>query len=154
MDDGARLAADKADENLAIQIKAIKRLTIAAFNRLDHRFQRKGQVLIPKAQIGEEELMGLVLDAGAEDLKSDEESWEILTPVEKFDAVVEAVHKRKLEPSSARLTYVPLTLVPVTDESLAKRVIHLVEALDEHDDVQRVHSNFDIPDEMMTKLQG
>ncbi|MFZ4695192.1 MAG: YebC/PmpR family DNA-binding transcriptional regulator [Verrucomicrobiia bacterium] len=119
-----------------------------------HRFQRKGQILVPKAQIGEEELMTLVLDAGAEDIKSDEETWEILTPVEKFDSVLEVVQKKKLEPSSARLTYVPLMLVPVADESLAKRVIHLIEALDEHDDVQRVHSNFDVPDEILAKLHG
>ena len=64
------------------------------------------------------------------------------------------MQKRKLEPSSARLTYVPLMLVPVADESLAKRVIHLIEALDEHDDVQRVHSNFDVPDEILAKLHG
>jgi YebC/PmpR family DNA-binding regulatory protein len=119
-----------------------------------HRFQRKGQVLVPKAQVGEEELMTLALDAGAEDLKSDDENWEVLTPVEAFDAVLEALRKRKLEASSARLTYVPLMLAPVADESLAKRVLHLLEALDEHDDVQRVHSNFDIPDEILAKLQG
>lgn len=125
----------------------------ATAGSVTHRFQRKGQFLVPKSQVGEEELMGLVLDAGAEDLKSDEESWEILTPVEKFDAVLEVLHRRKLEPTSARLTYVPLMLVPVAEEALAKRVIHLIEALDEHDDVQRVHSNFDIPDEILAKLQ-
>lgn len=117
-----------------------------------HRFQRKGQILLPKPQIGEEDLMTLVLDAGAEDLKSDDANWEILTPIEAFDAVLEALRKRKLEPAGARLTYVPLMTTPVTDESLAKKVLHLLEALDEYEDVQHVHSNFDIPDEILAKL--
>ncbi|MCC7519390.1 MAG: YebC/PmpR family DNA-binding transcriptional regulator [Verrucomicrobiae bacterium] len=125
----------------------------AAPGSVAHRFQRKGQILIPKAQIGEEELMGLALDAGAEDLKSDEDRWEILTPVEAFDAVLDAAKKRNLEPSSARLTFVPLLTATVTEESLARKALHLLEALDEHDDVQRVHSNFDVPDSLLAKLQ-
>ncbi len=117
-------------------------------------FQRKGQIIIPKSQITEDELMSVVLDAGAEDLRSEEENHEVLTPVERFDAVLEAVHKRKLEPVSARLTFLPQTLTEIHDESLARKALGIIEALDEHEDVQHVHSNFDIPDSILEKLQS
>ncbi len=117
-------------------------------------FQRKGQILIPKSKITEDELMSVVLDAGAEDLRSDEENHEVLTPVEQFDAVLEAIHKRKIEPSSARLTFLPQTLTEIHEESMARKALGIIEALDEHEDVQHVHSNFDIPDSILEKLQS
>lgn len=125
---------------------------LAAPGAVAFQFQRKGAITVPKAKVSEDDLMSIVLDAGAEDLKSDDENFEIITPVEVFDAVVESLKKRNIEPSRAQLAYVPQNPVPITEEGTARKMLGLLDALDEHDDVQRVHSNFDIPDAIMEKI--
>ncbi len=125
---------------------------LAAPGSVAYQFQRRGVILVPKSQIAEDDLMALALDAGAEDMKADEEVYEVITPVDIFDIVLEAIRKKKIEPSSARLTFVPQTYTSVTDETLARKALSLIEALDEHDDVQHVHSNFDIPDSILEKI--
>jgi YebC/PmpR family DNA-binding regulatory protein len=127
---------------------------LAAPGAVAFQFHRKGTITISKSKVSEDDLMGIVLDAGAEDLKSDDENFEVITPVDKFDAVVESLKKKNIESSRAQLAYVPETLVPVSDESTARKTLALLEALDEHDDTQRVHSNFDIPDAILEKLGG
>ncbi len=117
-----------------------------------HLFHRKGQITIPKEQIGEDDLMTLVLDAGAEDMVSDETDYAITTDSHAFEAVHKAIETKGLKPTTAEVAYLPITPVPLNDEKTAKSALALVEALEEHDDVQNVHSNFDIPDEIIEKL--
>ncbi|MCX7886058.1 MAG: YebC/PmpR family DNA-binding transcriptional regulator [Verrucomicrobiae bacterium] len=116
-----------------------------------HLFHRKGQIVIPREQIGEEELMGLVLDAGAEDMVTHEETYEITTDPHQFEAVHKALEARKLKPISAEVAWVAVTPVPVNDEKTARAVLALVEALEDHDDVQNVYYCADIPSEFMEK---
>jgi transcriptional/translational regulatory protein YebC/TACO1 len=96
--------------------------------------------------------MTLVLDAGAEDLKTDKvDVYEVVTPPESFDKVKKALEEKKIATESAEVTFIPKTTV-VLDESKAGSVLELYDALDEYEDVQNVHANFEISDEIMAKL--
>jgi YebC/PmpR family DNA-binding regulatory protein len=116
-------------------------------------FDKKGILTVKKGAIGEDDLMGLVLDAGAEDLKTDkDDQFEIVTPPEAFDRVKKALEDRKVPTESAEVAMVPKTTVHL-DEHKAASFMKLYDALDEHNDVQNVHSNSEISDEIMAKLE-
>ncbi|MBI4313421.1 MAG: YebC/PmpR family DNA-binding transcriptional regulator [Candidatus Omnitrophica bacterium] len=115
-------------------------------------FQKKGYILVDKAVIDEEKLMNTVLEAGADDLKSDGTSYEITTDPKNFEPVKQALSAAKIPVLSADLTMLPTTTVRVEEESSAKQVLGLVELLEEHDDVNHVYANFDIPDELLSRV--
>jgi len=106
-------------------------------------FSRKGDIVVPKEQADEEKMMNLVLDAGAEDLRDDGSTWEVITPPEAFDAVRDALTRAGLTPASAEVGWIPQNYIKLTG-SEAQQMIRLVEALEEHDDVQHVYANFDV----------
>jgi YebC/PmpR family DNA-binding regulatory protein len=106
-------------------------------------FHRKGEISIPKEAASEDQLMDVVLEAGAEDLKDDGSSWYVVTPPETLEGVKEALSKAGITPASAEVGMVPQNYVKLTGEQ-AKQMLRLVEALEEHDDVQHVYANFDI----------
>ena len=111
-------------------------------------FQKKGAILIDGNAADEEKLMELALEAGAEDVSGDEESWEVVTSPEDFNSVLDAVKAAGIEPLSAEIVMRPTNSVRVTGAT-AQQVIRLVEALEDHDDVASVAANFDIPAEEM-----
>ncbi|MDE3224646.1 MAG: YebC/PmpR family DNA-binding transcriptional regulator, partial [Nitrospirota bacterium] len=90
-------------------------------------------------------------DAGAEDVKVDEKAFEVITEPHDFEAVKKALTDAKIESSLAEVTFVPQNYVKL-EEKAAEQMLKLMEILDEHDDVQKVHANFDIPDEIMEKV--
>ena len=92
--------------------------------------------------------MELVLSAGAEDMSAEGEKYEVITPLHDFEAVRQALEKAKIPAEAAQLTMIPKNITPVTPES-ARAVIRLTEALEDHDDVQHVYFNCDIPDEVL-----
>ena len=113
------------------------------------QFERKGYFAVEKSTISEDKLMEIALEAGADDLQSgDAEIFEIYTSIENFEAVRQALESNKIKTVEAKLDMIPSTMVAV-DEAKAKAVMRLLEMLDDHDDVQNVYSNFDMPDEMM-----
>jgi YebC/PmpR family DNA-binding regulatory protein len=115
-------------------------------------FSRKGQIVVPKEQASEDKMLTVVLDAGAEDLRDDGSTWEVLTPPEAFEAVRGALDRAGVKPDSAEVAWVPQNYVKLTG-SQAQQMIRLVEALEEHDDVQHVFANFDIDEtEMQTVM--
>jgi YebC/PmpR family DNA-binding regulatory protein len=115
-------------------------------------FARKGVVEVEKASAPDEDrLLELVLEAGAEDLRDAESSWEILTEPQALRAVREALEAASVPVSSAELTMMPQTAIPV-DGGEAKQVLNLIEALEDLDDVQAVYANFDISEELMSAL--
>ena len=114
-------------------------------------FERKSQILIPVDKTTEEQLMNLVLDAGADDIRNDGDSWEILSPPQAHDAVLEALNKAKIETSSAAIAMIPKNTVKLEGKA-ADQMLRLTEALDDHDDVQSVYSNFDIDEKEMEAL--
>jgi len=106
-------------------------------------FHRKGDIAVPKEQADEEKMMGIVLDAGAEDLKDDGSSWEVITPPEVMERVREALASSGIKPASAEVAWLPQNYVKLSGPQ-AQQMLRLVEALEEHDDVQHVYANFDI----------
>lgn len=113
-------------------------------------FQKKGYLLVDKQAVSEDRLMSLVLEAGAEDLKTEGSSYEITTDPKTFEAVKQTLHQAKVPPTSSELTMLPTSTVRVEGEA-AKQVLALVETLEERDDVSHVYANFDIPDEILAQ---
>jgi len=111
-------------------------------------FQKQGAILIDSAAADEEKMMELALEAGAEDVSGDEESWEVITSPEDFNTVLDAIKVAGIEPLSAEIVMRPTNSVRVTGAT-AQQVLRLVEALEDHDDVASVAANFDIPAEEM-----
>jgi YebC/PmpR family DNA-binding regulatory protein len=114
-------------------------------------FERKGQILIPMEKAGEDQLMNIVLDAGADDLRSDGENWEVLSPPEAQEAVLGALAKAGIEPGSSQVAMIPKNLLKLEGKN-AGAMLRLSEALEEHDDVQNVYSNFDVDETEMEAL--
>ena len=106
-------------------------------------FDKKGYIVVDKAAKSEEELLELVIDAGADDLRDDEENFEIITSPDSFDAVVSAVKSAGIEPQVAEVEMVPQNYIKL-EGSDARQMLKLMEALEDHDDVQKVSANFDI----------
>jgi transcriptional/translational regulatory protein YebC/TACO1 len=97
--------------------------------------------------------MLLAADAGAEDVRDDGDSWEVLTPPGDLAAVRTALESGGWPVSSSELTMQPSQSVPIDSESDARKVLRLIDLLDEHDDVQNVYANFDIPDSVMELVE-
>lgn len=114
-------------------------------------FASKGVILIEASKISEEQLMELALEAGAEDVSESGGAWEVTSEVGDFMAVRQAIEAAGIEPDSAEVTMIPLNTV-ACDATLAAKVMRLIDELEEHDDVQKVYSNADIPDEVMAQL--
>jgi YebC/PmpR family DNA-binding regulatory protein len=114
-------------------------------------FEKKGLVLVPKQGVSEDTLMEIVLGAGAEDMAPLEDKFEITTGPHELEAVRLALERAKIPMESAQLTMIPKNQAPVT-AAAARLVLNLIEALEEHDDVQNVYANCDIPDEVMKEL--
>jgi YebC/PmpR family DNA-binding regulatory protein len=117
------------------------------------QFERKGVVTVPRSA-DEDRVMEVAMEAGAEDLEDDDDRWSITTAPSDLMAVRHALEEAGMEPSSSDVSMVPTTMVEVEAEGEAKRVLRLIEALDDHDDVQNVFSNFDIPDAVMAAYNG
>ncbi|MDD5431811.1 MAG: YebC/PmpR family DNA-binding transcriptional regulator [Candidatus Omnitrophica bacterium] len=111
-------------------------------------FTKKGYFLIEKSLAKEDDLMNLVLEAGAEDMKVDEKNYEITTSPQNFEKVKQAIDEKGIKCQDAEVTMIPSSTVKVTGGE-AKQVLSLIDSLEEHDDVEQVYANFDIPDEIL-----
>lgn len=117
-------------------------------------FGTKGLLTVERSAVSEEKLIDIVLEAGAEDVDTfAEDAYEVYVPVSEFDAVHKALEKASIAVRSAELSRVPSTNVTL-EEKDAEPFLRLLELLEDHDDVQKVFSNFDIPDALMEKLRG
>jgi len=106
-------------------------------------FQRKGDLVVPKEQADEDKMLGIVLDAGAEDLRDDGSSWEVITPPEVMEKVREALVAAGITPASGEVAWLPQNYVKLSGAQ-AQQMLRMIEALEDHDDVQHVYANFDI----------
>lgn len=111
-------------------------------------FQKKGSIVVEKSAANEEKIMELALEAGAEDVVDDQDSWEVVTAPEDFHKVMEALKGAGIAPPSSEIVMRPTNSVRVTGPS-AQQVLRLMEALEDHEDVSSVAANFDIPAEEM-----
>jgi YebC/PmpR family DNA-binding regulatory protein len=118
------------------------------------QFDRRGVVLVDREAVPDEDrILEVVLDAGADDLKVEGDQWQIVSPPQALPKVREALEAGRIPVASAELTLIPQATVPL-EGSDARKVLALIEALDELDDVQAVHANFDIPDEVLAEVAG
>ena len=115
-------------------------------------FDKKGSIMVAKEGVDEEALMDIALEAGADDVVEEDDTFQILTEAEDFSEVVDELEKNDLKCTEAAISMIPKNVVDVTEEKPAKSLLKLLENLEDHDDVQKVHANFDIPDELMEAL--
>ena len=118
-------------------------------------FKRKGYFILEKQKSlpSEDDMMTIALENGAEDFREEDHNYVIITPPEQFESLREAFLEKKIEFNSAEVTMVPENTILLEDSEEAAKVLRLLEALEEHDDVQNVYANFDIPDEIMQSLE-
>ena len=146
---GAALIVETLTDNKNRTVGEIRHMlakyngNLAAENSVAWMFHRKGQVLVEKEKADEEKLLEVALEAGADDMSDDGGVWEIVSPPESFEGVRDAVKALGLEPASAEVAMIPQNYVKLQGKD-AQVMLKLMEALDDHDDVQHVWANFDI----------
>ena len=116
-------------------------------------FSKKGQIVIPKTAAKEDDLMNIVLENGGDDLNDDGDSWEIITSPAAFEQVLETVKKGNIEVVHSEVGMVPQNYIKLEGSS-ANQMIRLLEALEDHDDVQHVYSNFDVDQKQLEEVAG
>jgi len=127
---------------------------LAGANAVAFQFNHVGQFLIGRDKIGEDELMELALEAGAEDIKTESDHYEVLCPIQSYYAVSQALEGKKVEADSAEIVYVPTTTVPVTDPDVAKQILRLIDVIEDQEDVKNVHANFEMEENLLETAQG
>ena len=126
---------------------------LGATNCVAYMFEQKGRFDVSAEQADEDTLMELALDAGADDVTQDGDTFEITCQPSAFAAVKDALAAKEIEPLSAETAMVPTSTVTLAEDK-ARQVLALMESFEEHDDVQNVYTNFDIPDEVIAGLDG
>jgi YebC/PmpR family DNA-binding regulatory protein len=116
-------------------------------------FERKSQIFVPGDKATEDQLMGIVLDAGADDLRNDGDRWEVISAPEAHEAVLKALETNSIPSEDASIAFVPKNLIKLEGKN-ASGMLRMSEALEEHDDVQNVYSNFDIDEKELEALAG
>jgi YebC/PmpR family DNA-binding regulatory protein len=155
---GAAVLVDVATDNRNRTVSEIRHMfgknggNLGEQGSVAWMFERKSQIMIDEEKAPpEDELMGLVLEAGAEDLRNDGGAWEVISAVEAHQAVVDALAHAKIPTESARIAMVPKNLMKLEGNN-AKGMLRLTELLEEHDDVQNVYSNFDVDEKELEAL--
>ena len=115
-------------------------------------FHKKGYIVVARAKADEEKLMSLALDAGAEDLQTEDDNFVITTPPNDFEKVKKALEDAGIPLEVAEVTMLPQTYVKLEGEKVAGQMLRLMETIEDNDDVQNVYANFDIPDEIMNAV--
>jgi YebC/PmpR family DNA-binding regulatory protein len=117
------------------------------------QFERKGVILVPRT-VAEDDIMLVALEAGAEDITDTGDQWQVTTPPSDINTVRAALEEAGMAVESAEATLLPSTTIALESESEAKKVLHLVDLLEDHDDVQNVYANFDIPDSILELVEA
>jgi YebC/PmpR family DNA-binding regulatory protein len=125
---------------------------LASTGSVSYMFHKKGQITVPRAGLDGDRILELALEAGAEELTTEEDQYVITTSHDQLYAVADALKNAGVTTDGQKFTFIPDTTVPVDDETVARQVLRLCDALEEDDDVQNVYSNLDIPDELLARL--
>jgi YebC/PmpR family DNA-binding regulatory protein len=126
--------------------------SLATAGSVSYMFHKKGRITVPRHAINEDRLFELALEAGAEELTTEDEQYVITTAHDQLYAVAEALKHAGVTTDGQKFTFIPDTTVPVTDEAVALQVLRLCDSLEDDDDVQNVYSNLDISEEVLAKL--
>jgi YebC/PmpR family DNA-binding regulatory protein len=151
---GAAIIAQVLTDNKNRTVSEIRRLfskhggNLGETGCVGWMFDKKGVIGIDRAAIDEDRLVGIVLEVGAEDVKDEDDMFEVVTPPEEFEKVKERLEQEKVPLASAQVTLVPKNTVTV-DAKHVEQILKLTEELEDHDDVQSVSANFNIPTELM-----
>ncbi|MFQ6037366.1 MAG: YebC/PmpR family DNA-binding transcriptional regulator [Candidatus Aminicenantales bacterium] len=116
-------------------------------------FKRKGYLVVEKSKVSEDELLDVILEAGAEDLREDGSNYEIFTPPDKYESVLQALKDHNIEIAASNLGQIPQNYVKLEGKQ-AQQLLRLMEELEDHDDVQHVWANFDIDEGEITKYSS
>jgi len=125
---------------------------LAGVGALAFNFKRKGQFLLALEKIAEDELTELALENEAEDVLIEDDHYEVICEVSEFDRLAEAFENKGIEPDSSELAYIPNTLVTIEDEETARKILNLIESLEDLEDVKSVHGNYDMNKALLDKL--
>ena len=115
-------------------------------------FSKKGLITVLTSSIGEDELMELALGAGADDMENTGEIYEITCDPSAYEQLKKALEEKEVPTEVAEISMVPQTMVAIEDATTARKIIGLMEAIEDHDDVQNAYANFDIPEETMAQV--
>ena len=125
---------------------------LAGVGALAFNFKRKGQFLLALEKIAEDELTELALENEAEDVLIADDHYEVICEVSEFDRLAEAFEKKGIEPDSSELAYLPNTLVTIEDEETGRKILNLIESLEDLEDVKSVHGNYDMNKALLDKI--
>lgn len=128
--------------------------SLAQQGSVSRGFERKGQFWVSAQGVNEDDLMNIVLEAGAEDMRRDGDDFEIITDPGSFVSVNDALTKAGIQPASSEVTLRPLAPMPISDKAVAAAVMRFVDALEDNDDVQAVYTNMDVDDAIMAALES
>ncbi len=127
--------------------------SMASQNAVAWQFEQKGYISVPKEEISEDAIMEAALEAGAQDIKNEDASYDIITEPQQFESVKKALDAKAIRYNAAEITMVPKNYVKLTGQD-AERMLKLMSELDDDEDVQNVYSNFDIAQDEMEKISG
>jgi YebC/PmpR family DNA-binding regulatory protein len=125
---------------------------LASSGSVSYMFHKKGQITVARAGIDADRILELALEAGAEELTTEEDEYVITTSHDQLYAVADALKKAGITTDGQKFTFIPDTTIPIADEAVARQIMRLCDALEEDDDVQNVYSNLDIPDDLLARL--
>jgi YebC/PmpR family DNA-binding regulatory protein len=155
---GVAIIVDVATDNKNRTAAELRRIfsknegNLGTSGSVSYMFHKKGRITVPRETITEEKVFELALEAGAEELTTEEEQYLVTTSHDQLYAVAEALKHAGVTTSGQKFTFIPDTTVPVVDEATALQILRLCESLEDDDDVQNVYSNLDIPDELLARL--
>jgi YebC/PmpR family DNA-binding regulatory protein len=156
---GVAILCDIATDNRNRTASEIRKLfdvhngKLGSANCVSWMFDRKGLLFFPIDQVNEEQLMDVALEGGADDIQREGDKFQVVCDPVVYTDLTETLLKAGLEPESSEITRIPTTTVDL-DADTARQVLKLLEALDDHDDVQGVSANFNIPDDVMAEVGG
>src|SRR5438445_3461769 len=154
---GVALLVDVSTDNRNRTVSEIRHVftknggNMAEAGAVSWMFHKKGYIVVPKSAIQEDDLMNLVLENGGEDLRDDGENWEVTTDPHNYEAVLEAIKKAGITPVMNEVSMIPQNYIKL-EGAQASTMIRLIEALEDHDDVQHVYSNFDVDQKQLEEV--
>lgn len=127
---------------------------LAGAGALAFNFKRKGQILLSRDKMDEDSLTELALENDAEDIVTEKEHYEIICETSQYDRLAEAFDKAGIETDSSELAYLPNNLVPISDHETARKILKLIESLEELEDVKAVHGNYDMNEALLEEISS
>jgi len=156
---GVAMMVEVATDNKNRTVSEIRHLfsrfggNLGEANCVAWMFSKRGSVTVEKAKATEDQIMNLILDAGAEDLRDDGDNWEIVSPPEAVEPVAQALKSAGIEVANSEVSMLPQTYVKL-DGRNAEQMLKFLDALEEHEDVQHIYSNFDFDANELERVSG